>query len=120
MPERIGPYRVIGLLGEGGMGKVYEAEQEQPRRKVALKVMRGEHAVDDVHTRMFQREVETLARLKHPNIAAFYDAQVKEASKGLTSRCAPRLITLMGVIVGGVVLSVFLPILDVVGTLSGE
>lgn len=74
MPERIGPYRILGILGEGGMGIVYEAEQDQPRRKVALKVMRRGHVVDEVHARMFQREVETLARLKHANIAAIYDA----------------------------------------------
>src|SRR5688572_32547664 len=37
LPERIGRYRVIRLLGEGGMGSVYEAEQDSPRRRVALK-----------------------------------------------------------------------------------
>ncbi|MCY3000520.1 MAG: type II secretion system F family protein [Planctomycetota bacterium] len=52
-------------------------------------------------------------------IAEFYDAQVKAAIKSLTSLIEPLLITFMGVIVGGVVLSVFLPILDVVGKLSG-
>ena len=51
-------------------------------------------------------------------IAEFYDAQVKAAVKGLTSLIEPLLISVMGVIVGGVVLSVFLPILDVVGKLS--
>jgi type IV pilus assembly protein PilC len=53
-------------------------------------------------------------------IAEFYDSQVKAAIKGLTSLIEPLLITFMGVIVGGVVLSVVLPILDVVGKLSGE
>jgi type IV pilus assembly protein PilC len=52
-------------------------------------------------------------------IAEFYDAQVKAAIKSLTSLIEPLLITFMGLIVGGVVLSVFLPILDVVGKLSG-
>jgi type IV pilus assembly protein PilC len=52
-------------------------------------------------------------------IAEFYDGQVKAAIKSLTSLIEPLLITFMGVIVGGVVLSVFLPILDVVGKLSG-
>lgn len=53
-------------------------------------------------------------------IAEFYDSQVKAAIKALTSLIEPLLITFMGVIVGGVVLSVFLPILDVVGKLSGQ
>jgi serine/threonine protein kinase len=74
MPETIGPYRILGKLGEGGMGIVYEAEQERPRRRVALKVMRGGHIVDEAHAKMFQREAETLARLKHPNIGAIYEA----------------------------------------------
>lgn len=52
-------------------------------------------------------------------IAEFYDAQVKASIKALTSLIEPILITFMGVIVGGVVLSVFLPILDVVGKLGG-
>ena len=53
-------------------------------------------------------------------IAEFYDAQVKAAIKALTSLIEPILITFMGVIVGGVVLSVFLPILDVIGQLGGN
>jgi tetratricopeptide (TPR) repeat protein/tRNA A-37 threonylcarbamoyl transferase component Bud32 len=74
MPERIGDYRIVRLLGEGGMGVVYGAEQQSPRREVALKVMRQGHFVDEVHARMFRREAETLGRLKHPNIAAIYES----------------------------------------------
>ncbi|HEY6552529.1 MAG TPA: serine/threonine-protein kinase, partial [Vicinamibacteria bacterium] len=74
LPVAIGPYRIVGALGQGGMGIVYEAEQQHPRRRVALKVVRGGQLLDEDRIRMFQREVETLARLKHPNIAAIYDA----------------------------------------------
>ncbi len=70
----IGPYAIVGKLGEGGMGTVFEAEQHNPRRRVALKVMRGGPFIDEARVRMFQREVESLARLKHPNIGAIYDA----------------------------------------------
>lgn len=70
----IAGYRILGRLGEGGMGVVFEAEQQTPRRAVALKVIRGGAAVDQYTAQLFQREVETLARLKHPNIAAIYDA----------------------------------------------
>ncbi len=73
-PAFIGQYRVLGKLGEGGMGVVYEAEQRSPKRKVALKVVRGGQFVDDDRVRMFQREADTLARLKHPNIGAIYES----------------------------------------------
>ena len=74
LPSSIGEYRILGVLGEGGMGVVYEAEQRNPSRRVALKVMRQGHTVDEVHTRLFQREAETLGRLKHPNIGAIYES----------------------------------------------
>ncbi|HSL18779.1 MAG TPA: serine/threonine-protein kinase [Methylomirabilota bacterium] len=70
----IGHYRLVSLLGEGGMGVVYEAEQQSPHRRVALKVMRRSHLVDDLHTRLFHREAQTLARLRHPMIAAIYES----------------------------------------------
>ncbi len=73
-PYSIGGYRVIRLLGEGGMGVVWEAEQANPRRRVAVKVVRQGHFVDDVHARMFRREAESLGRLRHPNIATIYEA----------------------------------------------
>lgn len=71
-PVNIAGFKILGKLGEGGMGVVWEAEQERPRRRVALKVIRRDHVVDELHVRMFHREAETLARLKHPNIAAIY------------------------------------------------
>src|SRR5262245_50360141 len=64
----------MGLLGEGGMGRVYEAEQATPRRRVALKVIHGSRSMDPKTLRMFEREIETLARLKHPNIAAIFES----------------------------------------------
>jgi serine/threonine protein kinase/Flp pilus assembly protein TadD len=79
--QTIGHYRILGKLGEGGMGIVFEAEQEHPRRRVALKVIRGGTFVDDQQVKMFQREVDTLARLKHPNIAAIYEAGRTEAGE---------------------------------------
>lgn len=74
IPDAIGPYRIVDKLGEGGMGVVYEAEQQNPRRAVALKVIRGGGFVDELQVRMFQREADTLARLKHPGIASIYEA----------------------------------------------
>jgi serine/threonine protein kinase len=74
LPSHVGDYAILGRLGEGGMGVVYEAEQRNPRRRVALKVIRGGQFVDELRVRMFRREVESLARLKHPDIAAILEA----------------------------------------------
>jgi serine/threonine protein kinase len=70
----IGEFRILRVLGAGGMGTVYEAEQRNPRRRVALKVIRAWAAVDETDIRMFAREIESLARLKHPNIATIYSS----------------------------------------------
>ena len=72
-PERIGQYRIIGVIGSGGMGAVYEAAQENPRRRVALKVVKQDRASPAAMKR-FQFEVQTLARLRHPGIAQIYEA----------------------------------------------
>lgn len=69
----LGDFRVIRKLGEGGMGQVFEAEQQHPRRPVALKVIRGGAYVDEYAIKLFQREAQALARLKHPGIAAIYE-----------------------------------------------
>jgi serine/threonine protein kinase len=74
IPSSIGKYRILAKLGEGGMGVVYEAEQKSPQRKVALKVVHGGQFVDEQRIRMFQREADTLARLKHPNIGGIYES----------------------------------------------
>lgn len=67
----IGPYRILRLLGEGGMGRVYLAQQTQPHRQVALKVVRG--VSSSVIERM-RREINVLAQLEHPGIARLYAA----------------------------------------------
>src|SRR5438093_2812566 len=67
-------FRIARKLGEGGMGIVYEAEQLHPHRPVALKVVRAGLHADPLTLRMFEREMQTLARLKHPGIAAIYES----------------------------------------------
>ncbi|MDQ7012685.1 MAG: serine/threonine-protein kinase, partial [Planctomycetota bacterium] len=76
-PERLGEYRILGVLGEGGMGKVYLAEQSNPKRTVALKVIRPGWATPSL-LRRFEHETEVLARLQHPGIAQIYEAGVHE------------------------------------------
>lgn len=72
--KTIGPYRLRRVLGFGGMGTVYHAEQESPRRHVALKLVRSVGHVDEQTVRLFRREVQALAMLNHPNIAALYES----------------------------------------------
>jgi len=81
VPSTIGSYRIIRLLGEGGMGAVYEAEQDQPRRRVALKVIKSGWA-DRELLRRFELESQTLGRLHHPGIAQIYEAGAAETSFG--------------------------------------
>ncbi|MGE3164942.1 MAG: tetratricopeptide repeat protein [Planctomycetota bacterium] len=73
IPDRIGAYTVVGWLGEGGMGVVYEAEQAHPRRRVAIKVLRRSLITPGVRRR-FEREAEVLGQLQHPGIARIFEA----------------------------------------------
>jgi eukaryotic-like serine/threonine-protein kinase len=70
----IGNYKIIREIGSGGMGVVYEAEQQRPKRLVALKVIQGGRFVDEHQIKLFEREAQALARLKHPGIAAIYES----------------------------------------------
>jgi len=86
-PTQVGSYKVIRTLGVGGMGIVYEAEQDTPCRTVAVKVIRPGLATKQMLTR-FRHEVQVLARLQHPGIAHIYEAGVAPVSfeDGSTSR----------------------------------
>jgi non-specific serine/threonine protein kinase/serine/threonine-protein kinase len=77
----IGHYRVTRSIAAGGMGVVYEAEQDQPHRTVALKVLRQGVASRDT-ARRFRHEAEVLGRLQHPNIAQVYDAGTYDDGEG--------------------------------------
>ena len=77
VPAAIGRYRILRRLGEGGMGTVYEAEQDDPRRTVALKVMRPGLDSPELRKR-FAQEAHILGRLHHAGIAQVYDAGATE------------------------------------------
>jgi non-specific serine/threonine protein kinase/serine/threonine-protein kinase len=79
--RKIGRYTVTRLIGEGGMGAVYQAEQDQPRRTVALKVIKAGLAGPEL-LRRFAQESEALARLQHPGIAQIFDAGTADAGYG--------------------------------------
>jgi len=81
IPREIHGYRIQRVIGSGGMATVYAAMQKQPRRVVALKVMRSD--MTSAHARRrFQREVEILGQLSHPNIASVFDAGTFETDEG--------------------------------------
>ena len=71
--ERVGDYRILREIGRGGMGVVYEAEQESLRRRVALKVLPRRTAGDDQALKRFQREARAAARMHHTNIVPVFD-----------------------------------------------
>jgi hypothetical protein len=91
LPTTIGRYRIIRVLGEGGMGTVFEAEQDQPRRHVALKVIRASWASPQLLLR-FKQESQALGWLHHPGIAQIYEAGSAEAPSGLQPFFAMELI----------------------------
>lgn len=73
--KSIGGFRLLRLIARGGMGSVYEAEQDEPRRTVALKILH--RAFDDEWRRRFRLEARILAHLRHPGIAHVHDAGIE-------------------------------------------
>jgi serine/threonine protein kinase len=69
---RLGPYEIVSLLGQGGMGQVYRARDTKLKRDVAIKVLPEAFASDPDRLWRFAREAKTLASLNHPNIAHFH------------------------------------------------
>lgn len=81
MPSEIGRYKILGIIASGGMGVVYEAMQEAPRRRVALKVIKA-GAASEMALHRFDFEAQILAKLRHPNIAQIYEAGTWESEQG--------------------------------------
>ncbi|MDH4063798.1 MAG: serine/threonine-protein kinase [Acidobacteriota bacterium] len=80
---RLGPYEVIALLGEGGMGQVWRARDTQLDRDVALKLLPDAFISDPERLARFQREAKTLAALNHPNIAQIYGLERTDGQQAL-------------------------------------
>ncbi len=81
MPSQIGKYKIISVIGQGGMGCVFEAMQESPRRRVALKVIKPGSS-SKMALKRFEFEAQTLAKLQHPNIAQIYESGTWESPNG--------------------------------------
>lgn len=72
---RLGPYEIVSILGEGGMGRVYRARDTRLHRDVAIKVLPEDVANDPERVARFEREARTLASLNHPHIAQIYGTE---------------------------------------------
>ena len=81
--QRMGRYDVTALLGEGGMGQVWQATDTQLNRQVALKILPDAFAADPDRLARFTREAQILASLNHPNIAAIYGIEEAEGTRAL-------------------------------------
>ena len=77
---KIGPYEVVGLIGQGGMGEVYQAHDTTLDRDVALKVLPEAFTSDPDRLARFEREAKVLASLNHPNIGSIYGLEEAEPS----------------------------------------
>src|SRR4029077_18599525 len=92
--QEFGEYRILSLLGAGGMGEVYRAHDSKLGRDVAIKMLPSEFVGDPERLARFRREARTLASLNHPNIAGIYgleesgdaDCLVLELVEGETPR----------------------------------
>ena len=78
---KIGPYEVIGLIGQGGMGEVWQARDTKLDRDVALKVLPEAFTSDPDRLARFEREAKVLASLNHPHIGSIYGLEEAEGGK---------------------------------------
>jgi Tol biopolymer transport system component len=74
--DRVGPYTVVGKIGEGGMGEVFRAHDARLKRDVALKVLPASSIGDSERRRRFEREAQVLASLNHPSIAQIFGVEL--------------------------------------------
>jgi serine/threonine-protein kinase len=80
---RLGHYDVTALIGEGGMGQVWQATDTQLNRQVALKILPDAFADDPDRLARFQREAQVLASLNHPGIASIYGIEKSDDTQAL-------------------------------------
>jgi serine/threonine-protein kinase len=82
MPNEVflGRYEAIKLLGEGGMGRVYLARNQDGSREVVVKVLRPDVVANQKSVQAFQREIDCMTRFRHPNVVEFYESSLNDPS----------------------------------------
>jgi len=84
MVNALGRYRIVRLLGQGGMGQVYLADDDRLRRQIAIKVLPPHLVSDPERRRRFAREAQAIAALNHPNIVTIYSIEESDGVPFLT------------------------------------
>src|SRR6266852_5431110 len=87
--EKLGAHQVVGLIGSGGMGEVYQARDTKLGRDVAIKVLPEAFAHDPQRLSRFQREAKLLASLNHPNIATIHGLEESKGTHYLVMELVP-------------------------------
>ncbi|MCB9883414.1 MAG: serine/threonine protein kinase [Planctomycetes bacterium] len=82
VPRRIGTYEIVREIGRGGMGTVFEARQEHPARRVALKILHGEGVLSASMRKRFENEARVLGTVSHPGIAQIFEASAGDVTCG--------------------------------------
>lgn len=82
---RLGPYEIIGLLGQGGMGEVYRARDARLSREVAIKLLPADYSADQDRLRRFEQEARSTGMLNHPNILSVFDFGTENGSPYIVS-----------------------------------
>ena len=80
---RVGAFEILGILGRGGMGEVYRAQDTALGREVAIKILPEVFAADPDRSARFALEARVLASLNHPNVGAIYGLEEKDGVRAL-------------------------------------
>ena len=83
--EAVGPYKIVSLLGEGGMGEVYLAQDERLGRQVALKLLPAQFTLDADRVRRFEQEARAVSALNHPNIVTIHEIGTSNSQHFITT-----------------------------------
>ena len=85
--SKLGPYEIVGALGAGGMGEVYQARDTRLERTVAIKILPAQLSNDPVRKQRFEGEAKTISRLNHPHICVLYDVGHQDGVDYLVMEC---------------------------------